>query len=280
LVNAVSDIYDCIGTTSSEMGVLGSMENARKTIKLSMYLKNNNCSEESQEFGALAKEAIVADGEVDYEEEIINLLVGRALCIYKKLENIDLFTKTINGLKNDEKLRLTLKIGTLANCGNQGGAEGCTDARTIDSDGQVTIFIIDQNVSYLQMAKNLIHEGIHAELYKFVHNYRGDVNPLDRKTVMGLYLFYKGVAEDGFMDSGDVASVYQHEYMSEKYVIPIAKAIKELDSNRFDLSYYMWYGWEGLEKTYQFKNRLTEAEKTQYINKQQIVNATTNVNCN
>lgn len=70
-MNAVSDIYDCIGTTSSEMGVLGSMENARKTIKLSMYLKNNNCSAEAQEFGALAKEAIVADGEVDYEEKLI-----------------------------------------------------------------------------------------------------------------------------------------------------------------------------------------------------------------
>jgi len=71
LVNAVSDIYDCIGTTSSEMGVLGSMENARKTIKLSMYLKNNNCSEEAQKFGALAKEAIVAGGEVDYEKKLI-----------------------------------------------------------------------------------------------------------------------------------------------------------------------------------------------------------------
>jgi hypothetical protein len=130
------------------------------------------------------------------------------------------------------------------------------------------------------MAKNLIHEGIHAELYKFVHNYDGVLDPNDRKSVMGLYLFYKGVAEQGFMDSGIVASVYQHEYMAEKYVTPIAKAIRELDSNRFDLSYYMWYGWEGLEKTYQFKTRLTEAQKTDYINKKSQVNATTSVNCN
>jgi len=217
---------------------------------------------------------------VDFEEEIINLLVGRALCIYNKLENTNLFTNTINGFRNDEKLRLTLKIGTLEDCSNQAGAEGCTDGSTIDVDGKVTIYIIDQNIAYLEMAKNLIHEGIHAELYRFVHNYNGVLDINDRKSVMGLYLFYKGVAEQGFMDSGDVASVYQHEYMAENYVTPIAMAIRELDNNRFDLSYYMWYGWEGLENSYQFKNRLSEAQKTDYINKKHQINATTNVNCN
>lgn len=38
----------------------------------------------------------------------------------------------------------------------------------------------------------------------------------------------------------------QHIYMTEKYVIPIAKALRKLDKNQFSLDHYMHFAWEGL----------------------------------
>lgn len=35
--------------------------------------------------------------------------------------------------------------------------------------------------------------------------------------------------------------------MAEKFVTPIAEAIRELDGNAYPLDHYLMYGWEGLE---------------------------------
>lgn len=72
----------------------------------------------------------------------------------------------------------------------------------------------------------------------------------------------------------------QHEYMAENYVKPIAVAIRYLDGNKYPLEYYMWYGREGLERSYNFNSRLSSSDKTKYNNYQEIVNNNTDVKCN
>ena len=38
----------------------------------------------------------------------------------------------------------------------------------------------------------------------------------------------------------------QHQYMADNFVKPIAKAIWELDNERFPLENYIGFGWDGL----------------------------------
>lgn len=42
----------------------------------------------------------------------------------------------------------------------------------------------------------------------------------------------------------------------------------------------MWYGWEGLESTYKFNDKLTSNVRTNYNNYQELVNNNTDVKCN
>ncbi len=57
--------------------------------------------------------------------------------------------------------------------------------------------------------------------------------PNDRKRLWQLYRHYG--AQNGKDVGTDEA---QHRYMTERYVNPLARALRELDGNRFDLSHY------------------------------------------
>lgn len=71
----------------------------------------------------------------------------------------------------------------------------------------------------------------------------------------------------------------QHQYMADNYVIPIAKAIRYLDGNKYTLDYYMAFGWEGLTP-YGYDGHFnadgdwvefTSAEYKAYVDKMKIV---------
>ncbi len=42
------------------------------------------------------------------------------------------------------------------------------------------------------------------------------------------------------------AATAQHDFMSVRYVNPIAKAVREYDSFEHPIENYMYFGWEGL----------------------------------
>ena len=44
--------------------------------------------------------------------------------------------------------------------------------------GMVTIYIIDQTIPPLEVAKNILHEGIHASMFKAVYEHQNDINYL------------------------------------------------------------------------------------------------------
>lgn len=128
-----------------------------------------------------------------------------------------------------------------------------------------------------EMATTLLHEGIHAEIFKYVNDHQGDIDPEDRTNLLYYYFYYKSD------NSNSLETIYaQHQYMADNYIIPIAKTIRLLDNNRYDLEFYLAFAWEGLIKygydgyydNGEWKS-LTKEENSQcYENKKQVNNTT------
>jgi hypothetical protein len=215
------------------------------------------------------------DDEDDEDDKITNELTGKALCVYNRLKNLKLFKETLHKFDNTDSYNLI--ITQKGDCNNQAGAEGCT---SFDGKNTVTIKLLNINQPELDLAASILHEGIHADIFKFVNQHeKGYVDPNDRPRLMQLYFYYKKLANSKVIDSKKLNTIYQHEYMAEKYIKPIAEAIRQLDGNRLGTEYYYWFAWEGLERTYSFKSQLTEKEKKQFQQKKAHINSTTNAKC-
>ena len=189
---------------------------------------------EAEAFAKLAIEAWDNDGDVDFEEKIINTLTGKPNCVYGKLKkpNGDLFKKTIGAFIDDPEYNLTLKIG---NCKNS--EEACTDSNDVNN---IVIIIEDINTNPLQLAQYILHEGIHAEIHRYVSRH---VNGIDLSNRPRLFQLYKHYLElDQGYDTGDI----QHIYMTERYINPIASALRQIDGNKYPLDYYKAFAWDGL----------------------------------
>ena len=205
-----------------------------------------------------------------------SFLNTKAGCVYEKLEQLNgnLFKKTIGSFINDPNYDLVLKVG---NCATTNDA--CTDTSNIDVSGDITITIEDINQSGLGIAALILHEGIHAEMHRYVSRYQSGIDPNNRKRLFQLYAYYKGWAESAQDEDYNWTQVAHHHYMVENYVKPIASAIRKLDNNRYPLNYYMAYAWDGLRDSGYTSKRLTKAEDTQYYNLRNIVEVNVQI-CN
>ena len=90
----------------------------------------------------------------------------------------------------------------------------------------------------MQLAQYILHEAIHAELHRYVSRYESGIDPNNRARLFQLYKHY----HDLNYDTGDT----QHVYMTEKYIIPIATALRQLDGNKYPVDYYKAFAWDGL----------------------------------
>ena len=201
-------------------------------------------------------------GTYNHPEEVIidpSFLNTKADCVYNKLAQLNgnLFKKTIGNFINNPDYNLIFKVG---NCTTTNDA--CTDASNIDISGDIIITIEDINQSGLGIAALILHEAIHAEIYRYVSRYQSGVDPNNRPRLFQLYAFYKGWAVSTQDENYNWTNDAQHQYMVENYVTPIANAIRELDNFKYPLSYYMAYGWDGLTKYGYASKRLTSAENT------------------
>lgn len=113
------------------------------------------------------------------------------------------------------------------------------------------------------IAALILHEGIHAEMHRFVAQFESGVDINDRPRVFQLYAFYKEWAENYENENYNWAEVAHHHYMVENYVNQIASVIRGLDNNNYPLSHYMAYGWDGLTSYGYTSSRLTTAENTE-----------------
>ncbi|WP_046755525.1 hypothetical protein [Kordia jejudonensis] len=289
-VPAWQEVVDCVNDgalgsfdnslplSASDIDWLQSQQGSVYADDIKSFIVANGC-DESKAFVDEAIELVRNGGILDKENSVIldpSFVGTRAECAYNKIKNANgnLYKNTIDQFTNDPKYKLILTVG---NCQNTDVA--CTDGNQVDINGTVKIIIEDLGEPTLELISTLLHEAIHAEIFRFVSKHQNGVDPNNKPRLLQLYQYYKDLAEDPNYNIDDPVTLAQHTYMAEKYVIPIAKAVREIDGNSHPLEYYMWYGWEGLEE-YDFQNRLTTTLKQQYNQYQSIVNGSTSVNCN
>jgi len=209
-------------------------------------------------------------GETDNDDtpvKIIDSLTGKAKCIYNKFEksNSNLFKETIGAFFDDPKYNLILKNG---NC--SGSASACTDSRNISSTGEVIIIIDNLSGSIIENAALFLHEGIHAEIARYVQRHQVGEDPNDRARMFQLYKYYKELeVPEHHLD---------HPYMSLNYINPIANALRQLDGFKYPINYYMSFAWDGL-RNWDVSNLLGMEEATKFAEYRTIVNANTNLTC-
>ncbi|HSJ12272.1 MAG TPA: hypothetical protein VK916_06275 [Gillisia sp.] len=160
----------------------------------------------------------------------------KAECIYDKLLEINgnLFKETIGTFIDDPKYNLIFKVG---DCSNTNIA--CCDDRNLETTGNIFVVIEDINSNPIQLAQYILHESIHAELIRYVHKYNSGVDVDDRPRLFQLYKFYHDRYDN---DAGEI----DHIYMTEKFIIPMASALRQLDGNRLPIDYYKAFAWDGL----------------------------------
>jgi|GEM_PF-2391619 len=209
----------------------------------------------------------------DYERKykIINELTGKADCVYKELQrkNPNLFINTIRKFIDDPEYKLVLSIGPLPP-GNFGA-----DAVTLDrvsSDDQIRIIINENNANDnpIELARTILHEGIHAEITRFVHRKSRDYTIKDRPRLMQLFSYYIGLLGEEELDSPHLEqhirkkmSDAQHNYMAERFIKPMASALHQFDNKKFTIKEYESLAWAGLEKTYNYLSNFTDAERSE-----------------
>lgn len=166
------------------------------------------------------------------------------------------------------KYNLTFKYGS--KCNKLGAAEdACTDASDL-ANGNITIKILSINNKNIGFAATLLHEGIHAEIFKYVDEHKKGIDPNDRKNLFYWYNFYS--AQN---NNRKETSLAQHQHMQDIFVIPIANAIRQLDGYKHDLDYYRGFAFEGIIKKYGYDKYwengvlkvMTPAKYKEYENK-------------
>ncbi|PHQ55174.1 MAG: hypothetical protein COC16_05670 [Lutibacter sp.] len=210
---------------------------------------------------------------MDYVDRIIINLSGIQKCVFESLDNLNLYNSTIEKFVGNKDFHLQINYSN--DCASYViGASGCTDTRYIDL-GLIIINITDNWGDKLSLASTMLHEGIHATLFKYAHSRNPNIDPnIDPKVLMDLILQYKNVN----LSEGSA----QHEYMMSYYVIPIAQAIRNLDNNSYPIEYYYGFGWSGLGRYGRDQDVITQAELDNFENLKQIVNSNTSygINCN
>ncbi|QTE21318.1 hypothetical protein [Polaribacter cellanae] len=189
-----------------------------------------------ESFLALFTNPLLSLSNIDFDDQIVNELTGEEKCAYEKLKELKLFKSTINKFENNKNYNLIIKRG---NCKNSN--TGCTDGRDI-SNGNITITMEEGvNGNPLGFASNLLHEGIHAEIFKYVDERIKGIDPNDRKNLMYYYWLEKQKGDPRYFDAN-----YQHQHMADKYIKPITEALRKLDNYSYTSDYYLGFAWTGL----------------------------------
>ncbi|MEM9686082.1 MAG: hypothetical protein AAF934_04085 [Bacteroidota bacterium] len=180
-------------------------------------------------------------------------------CTYTQLTK----NTTINELLKDffgedADFDLTFKVEDNLTCDDASDPSGCTKASYSYSDKKVVISIDNQYINSTEtptlfIARTLIHEAIHANLFLAVKKHNGGVTPTDSEFGI-LYEQYRKKKN------------WQHEFMADRYINLIANALKDVHpllgddtmintySNKSDYPNWNWdafytsIAWTGLLK--------------------------------
>ncbi|AOW16123.1 hypothetical protein LPB03_01005 [Polaribacter vadi] len=172
---------------------------------------------------------IIEEDELIDDDQIINELTGKALCVYNKMvdnnNNINWILENFKDGNKPSKFDLIFEMST--SLGNE------TNASTVKSGNTFTISINENTLSNrtsLGLARTIIHEGIHARLREFAS--RDGSNAVKFPGVYNYFRIYK--------------KNWDHQQMADYYRSTIAKGLKQYDNSQHSDQFYNDMSWEGL----------------------------------
>ena len=165
--------------------------------------------------------------------------------VYNKLGGTDFAKKYLT--KFDNKLRvpnLTWKVVSIPPT-SEGTLHGRI-SRVENEEGQYAIEINELASKYpLELASTMIHELIHATLFRYVDSVPEKQIP---ESFPGIFDYFVRYKHD-----------FHHEQMAQHYVNIMIDALKEIDKS-YSYDYYEALAWDGLQGTTAYNN-LSQAKK-------------------
>lgn len=234
------------------------------TDELTNYIEENNNSQ-GIAFAKAAANTFV-NGDVDFENEIIydnSFLNTKAACVLEKLLTQTGYFKNVMDAFTNNNSQYRIKFTT-------GPVRDGADAQTSepDADGIITIIFrpSSANGKVLEIAGQLLHEGAHAQLHRMLASgnkasYNLSVN--EYKWLLDLNEWWKD-------NSTMPEQTAQHDYMTMRYVSPIANAVRKYDSFKHSINNYMYFGWEGLYDLGRNRGMISKSQFDEYTRLAQI----------
>lgn len=185
------------------------------------------------------------------EVKILNELKGKADCTYQKLLTTNLLKNTLQKFMG-EKTPIHLILKEKSNLRNSNGNGNLLNGQTIYGDSfYITILINTEqatNRRSLDVARTIIHEAIHAEIFRKIKSTSTDISRLiinknSWPTLFDYYNTYPGNP--------------QHNYMADYYRTAMVKGLKEfasLTGQSYPDKLYEDLAWAGLKGTKAWNN--------------------------
>lgn len=227
------------------------------------YINANGCGG-NEGFLNEAVDALVEGGEVDLDNEIIKdatFVDTKADCVLSNLiQQNGYFKNVMNAFTDDNsEFKIKFKVGELDS--NNSGGDG--QASKPDANNIVTITLVPDllNKNALEIAGVILHEGVHAQLHRMLasdNKAKYNLSDADFEWLKDLIKFWEGESEFPLSSA-------QHDFMSVRYVDPIAKSVRNFDSNTHPLENYMRFGWDGLYDFGRNRGLIDRAQLNEYI---------------
>ncbi len=172
----------------------------------------------------------------------------KARCALAKLMQNNYYKTTLNNFIGENKtIDLNFKIEPIADP----LVYGRTELQSNNWNTKNIYLILNQNtipnIPSIEVALTLLHEGIHAEIFRKIISIQGpsNLNIDNFPSLFNMYAQYKG---------------YQHEFIANFYLDIMSRALQQFDNYKFSMEYYQALAWRGLEGT-EVYNGLNAAKK-------------------
>lgn len=212
------------------------------------------------EFAEEAIKTLINGGEVDFDDKIINELSKRTKCIFKKLLNSSTgFKGMIQKFDGDfpvSHLKLFLRNDLPLS----------SNARTSPPKNYVINVGLNPNKfnrPNLSIARTIIHEVIHAEMFRKMISLANNNGSIDKNLIRSMLANsdYPGMF-DYFSRFG--VNNFQHNLMGEHYITTMKDVLKEFQPGLPE-DIYTALAWTGLKNTVSWNN-LSDVEKNNINN--------------
>ncbi|MGG8498158.1 hypothetical protein ACQY1Q_17290, partial [Tenacibaculum sp. TC6] len=230
---------------------------------LEVFLRANNNSLEAQGFVKQAIKALTNGGEVDFDDRIINKLTGKALCVYNKLQAMSTNFKSMIKKFDGEFPVSHLKFEESTSLSSNTNAETSPPSNYL-----ITITLNSNNLdrSILSIARTIIHETIHAEMFrKLLSEWQHpSLEGIDENFLINIRNNFPGLTDYYIRwlnntPTGINTSSAQHQAMAQHYRNTIKEILIKFDSKQNN-DVYEALSWVGLKGTIAWNN-LSQSEK-------------------